>query len=131
MSDSLSSGMLSSKQTRSTLSRVASVLIGSVLVAASSVLMIGPQIVVIVPVALILGVTFALRRSAWSLVCVGYILTFGFVSSWIGYNELNDYLQTNDFIISTGIGAFGFALVLAGFWMALSVGSRQQTLDSV
>ena len=45
--------------------RVALVLILSAIIAAGSIVMIGPQIIVIVPLALVLGIFFAVRRSFW------------------------------------------------------------------
>jgi 4-hydroxybenzoate polyprenyltransferase len=56
---------------RFSIPRAALVLILTVAIAASSILMVGPQIIVIVPVALVLGLVFAFRRSFWSLVCFG------------------------------------------------------------
>ena len=53
--------------------------------AASSIIMVGPQILLIVPLALATGVVFALRQSFWSLVCFGYPFTFGLISAAIGF----------------------------------------------
>jgi 1,4-dihydroxy-2-naphthoate octaprenyltransferase len=82
--------------------------------------MIGPQITIIVPVAIVAGIIFAFRRSFISLVCFGYPLTFGLVSAYIGYAEIDDYTQTLAFAISIVIGLVGAVLIAAGLWKALS-----------
>jgi len=51
--------------------RIALVLILTAVIATSSILLVGPQVIVIVPVAIGVGIVFALRRSFWSLVCFG------------------------------------------------------------
>jgi hypothetical protein len=99
--------------------RAAPVLILTVGIAASSIVMIGPQIIVIVPVALVAGLVFAIRRSFWSLVCFGYPFLFGLVSAWIGYKEMPGYERTVAFAISIGIGIVGVVLVAMGLWLAL------------
>ena len=91
----------------------------TVVITAASVLMIGPQIMVIVPVALLAGIVFAVRRSFLSLVCLGYPLTFGLVSAWIGCAEINDYSQTTAFFVSVVIGMIGVCLIATGFWKVL------------
>ena len=91
----------------------------TVVVAAASILMVGPQIIVIVPVALVLGLVFAFRRSFWSLVCFGYPFTFGLISAWIGYKEMPGYERTTPFVISIGIGVVGCVLIAGGLWKAL------------
>jgi len=82
--------------------------------------MIGPQITIIVPVAIVAGIIFAFRRSFISLVCFGYPLTFGLVSAYIGCAEIDDYTQTLAFAISIVIGLVGAVLIAAGLWKALS-----------
>ena len=99
--------------------RASKVLTLSVIIAASSILMIGPQIVVVVPLALGLGILFAVRRSYWSLVCFGYPFTFGLISAWIGYKEMPGYEQTAAFSISIGIGLIACAMTAAGLWSSL------------
>ena len=89
-------------------------------IAASSILMVGPQIVVIVPLALVLGLMFALRRSSWSLVCFGYPFTFGLISAWIGYKEMPGYERTPAFGVSIGIGLVGCALIAMGLGKVLA-----------
>jgi hypothetical protein len=82
--------------------------------------MIGPQIMLIVPLALVAGIVFAMRRSFWSLVCFGYPFLFGLVSAWIGYKEMPGYERTVAFAISTGLGLVGCVLIAVGLWKALS-----------
>ncbi len=86
---------------------------------AGSFLMIGPQIVPILAVSFCLGGFFVFRRSFLSLVFFGYPITFGLVSAYIGYYELNDYTKNSEFWIAVGIGAFGILLVFIGFWKTL------------
>ena len=86
---------------------------------AGSFLMIGPQIVPILAVSFCLGGFFVFRRSFLSLVFFGYPITFGLVSAYIGYCELNDYTKNSEFWIAVGIGAFGILLVFIGFWKTL------------
>ena len=81
--------------------------------------MIGPQITIIVPVAIFAGIIFAFRRSSISLVCFGYPLTFGLVSAYIGCAEIDDYTGTLAFAISIIIGLVGVGLIAAGLWKAL------------
>jgi|TARA_B100001093_G_scaffold341422_1_gene326149 hypothetical protein len=81
--------------------------------------MIGPQIMIIVPVAIVGGIIFAFRRSFISLVCFGYPLTFGLVSAYIGYVEIDGYTRTASFAISMVIGLVGAGLIAVGFWRAL------------
>ena len=102
--------------------RAALVLILSAIIAAASIVMIGPQIIGIVPLALVLGIFFAVRRSFWSLVCFGYPFTFGLISAWIGYKEMPGYEQTVAFSISIGIGLVGCGLIAVGLWMSLPNG---------
>ena len=82
--------------------------------------MIGPQITIIVPVAIVAGIIFAFRRSFISLVCFGYPLTFGLVSAYIGCAEIDDYTQTLAFAISIVIDLVGVGLIAAGLWKALA-----------
>lgn len=81
--------------------------------------MIGPQIMIIVPVAIVGGIIFAFRRSFVSLVCFGYPFTFGLVSAYIGYVEIDGYTRTAAFAISVVIGLLGAGLIAAGLWKAL------------
>ena len=97
--------------------RVAITACFTVLVAACSILLIGPQIVLMIPAALLLGVLFTAVRSSWSWVSFGYPLTFGLVSTWIGCAELPNYYYTTGFWFSLGIGLFGLLLVARGFWL--------------
>jgi len=91
----------------------------TVVIAASSIVMVGPQIIVIVPVALGAGLVFALRRSFWSLVCFGYPFTFGLISAWAGYKEMPGYERSTAFVVSIGIGLVGCVLIAVGLWKAL------------
>lgn len=99
--------------------RAALVLILSALITAGSLLMIGPQIILMVPLSIIIGIIFAVRRSYWSSVLFGYPLTFGLLSAWIGSQELAGYQQTAGFAVSTGIGLIGCALIAFGLWKSL------------
>ena len=100
--------------------RAALVLILTVAIAASSILMVGPQIIVIVPLVWVLGLVFALRRSFWSLVCFGYPFTFGLISAWIGYKEMPGYERSPAFAVSIGIGLVGSALIAMGLGKVLA-----------
>ena len=106
--------------------RAAAVLILTVIIAASSILMVGPQIVVMVPLALGLGILFAVQRSYWSLVCFSYPFTFGLVSAWIGYKEISGYEQTTAFSVSIGIGLIACAMIAAGLWSSLPSGPSKE-----
>jgi hypothetical protein len=96
------------------IAKAALVLILTVAITASSILLVGPQIVVIVPLALVLGLVFALRRSFWALVCCSYPFTFGLISAWIGYKEIPGYERSPAFAVSIGIGLVGCALIAVG-----------------
>ncbi len=102
------------------------VLFLTAIITAGSILMIGPQILFIVPVALFTGVIFAVLRSFWSTVFFGYPLTFGLLYAWIGSQEVSGYEQTTMFAISVGIGLIGCALIASGLWMALPSGKAKQ-----
>jgi hypothetical protein len=91
----------------------------TVLKSAGSRLMIGPQILIIIPAAFIAGIILAAKRSFWALACFGYPLTFGLASAYIGCKEMVDYTHTTAFIISLSIGLAGVILIGAGFWKAL------------
>jgi len=86
---------------------------------AGSFLLIGPQIVPIVAVSFCLGIFFVFRKSFLSLVFFGYPLTFGWVSAYIGFYELDDYINDSGFSVALGIGALGTVLVFLGFWKTL------------
>lgn len=81
--------------------------------------MIGPQIMIIVPAAIVAGVVFAVRRSFLSLVCFGYPFTFGIVSALIGCAEIDQYVGTTAFAVSIGIGLLGVVLMATGLWKTL------------
>ena len=95
------------------------VLLLAAILTASAVLMIGPQIMVIVPVAIVAGVVLAIRRSFLSLVCFGYPFTFGLVSALVGYAEIDGYERTAAFAVSVVIGMAGVSLMTTGLWKAL------------
>ena len=97
-------------QTKFSPTRALLVIVLTAVIAASSIIMVGPQIVLIVPVALLVGMVFAVRRSSWSMVCFGYPLTFGLISAWAGYMELPDYGRTTAFAVSIGLGLVGCVL---------------------
>ena len=86
---------------------------------AGSFLLIGPQIVPIVATSFCLGIFFVFRKSFLSLVFFGYPLTFGWVSAYIGFYELDDYINDSGFSVALGIGALGTVLVFLGFWKTL------------
>jgi hypothetical protein len=86
---------------------------------AGSFRMIGPQIVPIIGVSFCLGIFFVFRKSLLSLVFFGYPLTFGLVSAYIGFHELNNYANDSEFWIALGIGSLGTMLVFIGFWKTL------------
>ena len=88
-------------------------------VLAGSFLLIGPQIVPIVAVSFGLGTFFICTKSFLSLVFFGYPLTFGWVSAYIGFYELNNYANDSEFWVAIGIGALGIMLVFLGFWKIL------------
>ena len=88
-------------------------------VLAGSLLLIGPQIVPIVAVSFGLGTFFICTKSFLSLVFFGYPLTFGWVSAYIGFYELNNYANDSEFWIAQGIGSLGTMLVFLGFWKTL------------
>ena len=86
---------------------------------AGSFLLIGPQIVPIVATSFCLGIFFVFRKSFLSLVFFGYPITFGWVSAYIGFYELDDYINDSGFSVALGIGALGTILVFLGFWKTL------------
>jgi hypothetical protein len=100
------------------------VLIVTVAIAASSVVMVGPQILVIAPLALLLGLYF--RPSPWWLVCFGYPFTFGLISAWIGCQEMPGYERTTAFAVSVGIGLAGCGLIATGVWNVLRGKDRKE-----
>ena len=86
---------------------------------ACAFLMIGPQIMVIAPLSLCLGIYFVFRRSFLSLVFLGYPLCFGLVSAYIGYYELKNYTSTSGFWVALGIGIVGVVLIAVGLLKTL------------
>ena len=102
----------------------------TLVIAASGIVMVGPQIVLIVPVVFVLGLVFALRRSFWSLVCFGYPFTFGLISAWIGCKEIPGYERTTAFAISISIGLVGCVLIAVGLWKALPARTDKETCVS-
>ncbi len=92
---------------------------------AGAYFMIGPQIMIIVPVAIVAGIVFAVRRSFLSLVCFGYPLTFGLASAYIGCSEVTGYERTSPFAVSMGIGLAGVGLIATGLWTALPSGTAR------
>ena len=86
---------------------------------ACAFLMIGPQIMVIAPLSLCLGVYFVFRRSFLSLVCLGYILSYGLVTAYVGYYELKNYTSTSEFWVALGIGIVGVDLIAVGLLKTL------------
>ena len=86
---------------------------------AGSFLMIGPQIFPIIGVSFCMGIFFIFRKSLLSLVFFGYPLTFGLVSAYIGFYEMNNYANDSEFWIALGIGSLGTILVFLGFWKTL------------
>ena len=79
----------------------------------------GPQIMVIAPLSLCLGIYFVLRRSFLSLVCLGYPLCFGLVSAYVGYYELKNYTSTPGFWVALSIGIVGVDLIAVGLLKTL------------
>ena len=86
---------------------------------ACAFLMIGPQIMVIAPLSLCLGIYFIFRRSYLSLVCLGYPLCYGLVSAYVGYYELKNYTSTSGFWVALGIGITGATLIAVGLLKTL------------
>ena len=95
------------------------VLVLTAIITVGAFFMIGPQIMIIVPVFFVAGIVFAFRRSSLSLVCFGYPFTFGLVSAYIGCSEITDYELTSPFAVSIVIGLVGVGLIVAGLWQTL------------
>ena len=104
---------------RTTIIKSTFVLLFTAILTAGAALMIGPQIMIIVPTAIVAGIVFAVRGSFLSLVCFGYPFTFGIVSALIGCAEIDDYARTAAFAISIVIGTVGVGLMATGLWKAL------------
>jgi cbb3-type cytochrome oxidase subunit 3 len=51
------------------------VLVLTAIITVGAFFMIGPQIMIIVPMFFVAGIVFAFRRSSLSLICFGYLLT--------------------------------------------------------
>ena len=107
--------------------RFIAVLVLSVIISLGSFLLVGPQIIFIVPLCLVAGVFCAVRRSFWSLVWIGYPFTYAGLSAWIGYKENPGYEQTSGFLICLGIGLIAYLMIIVGLWLSLPQGRR---LDS-
>ena len=103
------------------------VLLLTAIFTAGAALMIGPQILIMVPAAMLGGIIFALRRSFLSLVCIGYPFTFGMVSAVIGWAEKDGFMQMTGFAISLAIGMVGVGLVATGLWKTLGAGAAGKT----
>ena len=103
----------------SKVTRSIAVLFLTAFLTAGSALLIGPQIMIIVPTVIATGIVFAIRRSFVSLICFGYPLTFGLVSAFIGCSELTGYERTSPFAVSIVIGLVGVSLIAAGLWKTL------------
>ena len=86
---------------------------------ACTFLMIGPQIMVIAPLVLCLGIYFVFRRSFLSLVCIGYPLCYGLVTAYVGYYEMKNYTSTSEFWVALGIGIVGVDLIAVGLLKTL------------
>lgn len=105
------------------------VVILTALLAVSALCMIGPQIMIIVPLAVVAGIVLAILRSSVSLVCFGYPLTFGLVSAYVGFWEVAGYERTVPFAISVALGVGGIGLIAAGLWKALPALPPQPVSD--
>ena len=81
--------------------------------------MIGPQIMVIAPLSICLGIYFVFRRSFLSLVCLGYPLCYGLVTAYVGYYEMKNYTSTSEFWVALGIGIVGVDLIAVGLLKTL------------
>ncbi len=101
------------------IAKITAVVLLTALITAASLLMIGPQIMFIAPLALVAGIVFAVCRSFWSLVCFGYPLTFALVSAWVGYWEMPGYERTGAFSFSIMLGLVGVGLIATGLWQVL------------
>lgn len=109
------------------LAKISTVVLLTALIAAASLLMVGPQIMIIVPLAVVVGIVFAVLRSFWSLVCFGYPLTFALVSAWIGLMEMPGYERTVAFGVSVGLGLVGVSLIATGLWKVLPGSDDKKT----
>jgi hypothetical protein len=103
---------------------VTALLLAGVLAASGFLTMIGPQIMVVIPLALMAGIVLAVKRSFWSLVCFGYPLTFALISAWIGYVTTPGYEHTMPFAVSLGLGLTGLGLITFGLWKVALVRVR-------
>ncbi len=95
------------------------VLILTALLAVSAFCMVGPQIMIVGPLAVGAGIVLAILRSSLSLVCFGYPLSFGLVSAYIGFSEMAGSERTVPFAISVAIGVGGVGLIVVGLWRTL------------
>jgi len=95
------------------------VLVLTIILALGSWLMFGPQIVVVASVALLAAIILAFFRSPLSLVCIGYVLSYGLLCAYIGYCEIPGYVWTLSFAIASMIGVVGVSMVAFGLWKSL------------
>lgn len=91
-------------------------LVTAVIAVSGLVTMVGPQILITLPVVIFIGICFAFRRSSWALVFLCYPLIFGLISAWIGVSEMQSYGKSSAFYTSVGIGGIGFMGIAAGLW---------------
>jgi hypothetical protein len=82
-------------------------------------LMYGPQIGVTVPVMLVLGIYFTIKRSAYAFIFTGFPLLFALLSVMIGMVEVSGYENTADFKVSILIGGVGLLSISVGLWKVL------------
>ena len=102
--------------------KTAIVLLGTGAIAASGVVtMVGPAILITVPLAIAAGIFLAFRRSSWSWICFGYPLVFALISAWIGVKEIQGYETTGPFAVSLGLGLAGLGLIATGLWKVVPV----------
>jgi hypothetical protein len=98
-----------------TLTKSIFVLIATCILSLSSILMFGPQLFLIVPLALIGGVIFAIFRLFISLIFFGYPLTYGFFMAYVGCCE-GFYVQSIELVMPILVGLLGAGLIAFGLW---------------
>lgn len=104
---------------RTTIIKSIVVVLLTAIITVGAFFMMGPQIMIIVPVAIVAGIVFAFRRSFLSLVCFGYPFTYGLLVAYMGCSEITDYERTSEFAIAVVIGMAGVGLIAAGLGKAL------------